>query len=112
MPNARAPPLLSDDVDAFVIINPCCGASPGQPGLAPSRKTGLNANTVPPVFNKPERMRPGRLVTGTARRSHGCTVTAQRRGTSKEPLRQNSETPTLQQLVITARIATLKLHFF
>lgn len=46
MPNARAPPLLSDDVDAFVIINPCCGASPGQPGLAPSRKTGLNANTV------------------------------------------------------------------
>lgn len=48
MPNARAPPLLSDDVGALVIINPRCGASPGQPGLAPSRKSGLNANTVPP----------------------------------------------------------------
>lgn len=83
---------------------------PARSGTVPKNRP--ECEHCSPVFNKPERMRPGRLVTGTARRSHGCTVTAQRRGTSKEPLRQNSETPTLQQLVITARIATLKLHFF
>lgn len=50
-----------------------------RPVLAPSRKTGLNANTVPQHSTRRRGCAGAGEFTGTARRSHGCTVMAQKR---------------------------------
>lgn len=87
------PPLLSDDEHAVVISSPCCGASPGRPVLALSRKTGLNANTVPRIQHT------GEDALEPASYWHGSPFTRMHRdGTKEEALqkshsgRQNSET--------------------